>query len=166
MVAQAVEQRLSVLADWVQIPGQTLAVFGSDSRSIIAGHEAFSNNGVILLLSSFCFFLLFFLFLSSFLSSFNFGKLINCDQRMYNERILKNNKMRPGRPIIKKVILHRFGTNYATTSLCSCSAEVKYTLNDHEVMGSNPARRLVCFFFFSFSLSFIKIVVSLISSLL
>ena len=45
VVAQAVE--LSVRASRVQIPGQTLAFFRSDCRSILAGRWAFSVNEVI-----------------------------------------------------------------------------------------------------------------------
>ena len=47
VVAQAVEQWFSVRASWVQIPGQTLAFFRLDCRSIPAGRWAFSINEVI-----------------------------------------------------------------------------------------------------------------------
>ena len=49
VVAQAVEQWLSVQAGRVQIPnpGTNFGFFGSDCRSILAGHWAFSVNEVI-----------------------------------------------------------------------------------------------------------------------
>ena len=47
VVAQAVEQWLSVQAGRVRILGQTLACFGSDCCSILVGHWAFSVYEVI-----------------------------------------------------------------------------------------------------------------------
>ena len=47
VTGQVVEQWLSVRAGRVQIPGRTLAFFGSDCCSILAGRWAFSVNEVI-----------------------------------------------------------------------------------------------------------------------
>ena len=47
VLAQAVEQWLSVRAGQVQILGTNFGFFGSDCRSILAGHWALSVNEVI-----------------------------------------------------------------------------------------------------------------------
>ena len=47
VVEQVVEQWLSLPAVRVRIPSRTLALFGSDGHSILAGCQASSNNGVI-----------------------------------------------------------------------------------------------------------------------
>ena len=86
VVVQVVEQCLSMRAGCIQIPDWTLAFFGSDSFSILAGRWAFDNNGVIL--SS--------IHLSCLLSSANLSIVT-----IYQEGKMKSKK-RPIKAHIKK----------------------------------------------------------------